>query len=598
LDDLVKEIQSEGWAVELSDVADALESVEAEALSIYGRLSFDYQNSLKMFGKPVIPWLAIEGKISAWWFTYPSQRNPLGSGALLMITHIVFLRKLIEDIRPSTLVLCTSSTAFERSARRFLRTPSIIGIKCSPHSVILNDVTFFEVFRRFLKCFLMDLSGALQWKHIGRGRVHQPLKAASSIESELGTSSKRILETISVKEGERCLIFSSFPFAWSNGKFDRFLGRGLSMLPSRDPAYQFITTWKGQLNWLSWKKYRAAVNFTKSEGEGRARVLESVASPLLALRAYWGLISFRTLLLVVTAIFSRSGEKLLQDLKPIFINELLASLYVTPSCVYYFLLGKRFGASYRPNHLLAYFFEFSQQRAFLAGVRAGHPEVRIYGMQHCLFNRNNTTIYHLPEEYNSERCHGFPLPQPDVYFVDGKFAKEYLEAGGASADRIEVVGSARFEDAIPVWKELREERTRSTVAEDSGRRILVALSLPDWQKVLSWLDSWVGGREFLCITIKPHPVTLQDMEPFGDFIRELKALERLMNEEKLRVVDKALDRLFVSHDLLITGESSAAVEAFAAGLKILSVPFGDQVNLNPLLHASLGDLVEGVAGAP
>jgi hypothetical protein len=122
--------------------------------------------------------------------------------------------------------------------------------------------------------------------------------------------------------------------------------------------------------------------------------------------------------------------------------------------------------------------------------------------------------------------------------------------------------------------------------------VLLALSISDLEKLLSYLPSWLSRNKVSKVLIKPHPATEKQIPIIMQTIRNTPILNDYLMRGDLEVVTGNILTFFESSDVLLTGDSSVGVEAKIAGLEVQTVAWGDQVNLYPLTEGSVVDHIK------
>jgi surface carbohydrate biosynthesis protein (TIGR04326 family) len=213
-----------------------------------------------------------------------------------------------------------------------------------------------------------------------------------------------------------------------------------------------------------------------------------------------------------------------------------------------------------PAAIVAYHFEFADGRAFISGCRDARPETPVVGIQHGPITSMKMLYSATGSDYNPTAFGGAPLPEPDVYVVDGDAPAEIMRRASIAPERVVTTGAVRFDD---VWDEirsmprLRERRERV--------RLLVAPGLHDTENVVKLVSKALGHDDRLELVIKPHP----RVDP-ALVDRWLQATGTGPGGAAVSVVrDGTIYQWMTQSDLFLATYSSTAIEALAFGLPVV-----------------------------
>ena len=222
----------------------------------------------------------------------------------------------------------------------------------------------------------------------------------------------------------------------------------------------------------------------------------------------------------------------------------------------------------RPSVSVVYCFEFVYGRALIEGTRLGSPHVPIVGLQHgpvspmkLLYSGTEAERVHSPSG-------GAPIPEPDIYALDGQRALELMHDRGIPLDCLRAEGTARFDD---VWADAHRLVDLQRNTERAKKRILIAPGLHDTQYVLAMALSALGQDPGLELVIKAHPkVSVEDVTQWvgssGDKDLKSGATINIVREGSIY-------EWMAKSDIFLATYSSTAVEALAFDLPvILMVP--------------------------
>ncbi len=230
--------------------------------------------------------------------------------------------------------------------------------------------------------------------------------------------------------------------------------------------------------------------------------------------------------------------------------------------------AKRAVRHVRPNVAVVYCFEFVYGRALIEGTRLGGPDVPIVGLQHGPISPMKLLYSGTQAERVRSPSGGAPIPEPDVYALDGQRALELMHGRGVPLDCLTAAGTARFDD---VWADARRLADLHRNDERAKKRILIAPGLHDTQYVLAIALSALGQDPRLELVIKAHPkVSLEDVTRWaGSFAGEDRD-----DGAAIKIVrEGSIYEWMAMSDIFLATYSSTAVEALAFDLPvILMVP--------------------------
>lgn len=278
------------------------------------------------------------------------------------------------------------------------------------------------------------------------------------------------------------------------------------------------------------------------------------------------------------------------DVRPLLAEHMLRSVFVSwPHLKLLNRRVKRISEKVRPKAVILYCFEFVYGRAIINGTKKGCPTTKIIGMQHGPIAPMKLLYAGSPSELSTLGSGSEPCPQPDVYCLDGKVARNIMAEQGIPFDTMRITGAARFDS---VW----QRRNMRVDGRKDKVRVLIAPGLHDTRFVLTLALSGLQNDSRFDLIIKPHPKVSTDF---------VAALVRTLGNENLEVTDRArlsvvregdIYHWMTQSDIFLATYSSTGVEAIAFGLPVIllvpsSIPDmslfrGQQV---PILTAHSGE---------
>jgi hypothetical protein len=225
--------------------------------------------------------------------------------------------------------------------------------------------------------------------------------------------------------------------------------------------------------------------------------------------------------------------------------------------------ARRLGQRLKPAVLLYPYEAKSLEKAFLLGIKAAHPPVRVTGYQHTAITPRHTTL--LFAEGEAART-----PLPDRVVTMGSVTQRYLKEQGRYPDDLLRSGFALRQvqrPALPRRSDAALVRllfvTSSSVAElaAAGRCLLaVAKRRPAWK-----------------LAIRPHPEFPLRWLP-AELANELRAHASDFSGSALT------DNLHWS-DAAVYVSSTAALEALMVGRPVVNLDVGDLLSVDPVIEA-------------
>jgi surface carbohydrate biosynthesis protein (TIGR04326 family) len=177
-------------------------------------------------------------------------------------------------------------------------------------------------------------------------------------------------------------------------------------------------------------------------------------------------------------------------------------------------------------------------------------------------------IYTLPAGQTA----GAPLP--DMFAAYGDYAKEILADRGAfPGDRIVVTGGPRLDNLINSPADRDAARGRLQLPADK-RIVLFATQIYPWFKTAAQaLFEQLGARDDCVVCVKTHP-----LDKSMDAYRELAVGAK--TENVVFFADR-FDDLLAACDVLVSGSSTATLEAIMLGRRTICVNFSTEPDRYP-----------------
>jgi surface carbohydrate biosynthesis protein (TIGR04326 family) len=494
---------------------------------------------------------------SLWWMTLVAEKNPLKSQRVYDCLRLIALEEMLADKSLSELLLVSPSKTLAASIRGLcdFRAVTFRWQRCPP-------VTPPGRLRTLYGCLPTALQGILSLRHVV---TRWPMRALSRTPWFAGSD---------------VVFFCSYFIHLdpTRGPRGQFHSRHWEKLPERLHRSGRRSNWL-QLFLLSsvvpdvGTGLRWAQAFNRdSANQGHHVFLESFLSwrtLLQALRKWWRLGRARRRMIGVPEAFQLNGSGL--SLWPILRDDWLASLdgpAGMSNCVHLALFDAILAAVPR-QRIGLYLFENQPWEVALLTAWRRHGHGRVVGVQH-----STTPFWYLPHSTDSRRAGRDAAPLPDRVAVNGAAARDELIAAGFPAALLEDVEALRYLElaGLAEWRQSAPRRPRPAPGSDAALRVLVLGEIaPDsMAQLLRMLDeAFPELPPRFTFTFKPHP---SHAVRLADFPRL-----------SVRETDQALHSLLGDHDIAIAGNStSAAVDAFVAGLPVIVGLHGAHLNLSPL----------------
>jgi surface carbohydrate biosynthesis protein (TIGR04326 family) len=213
------------------------------------------------------------------------------------------------------------------------------------------------------------------------------------------------------------------------------------------------------------------------------------------------------------------------------------------------------------------------ERAFIQAWKT-YQKSNLIGVPHTTIRYWD--LRYIDEEQIFAQSNGLKLPRPDFIVVNGPAASKVLLGSGFNPEEIlegEALRYLKDEPAIDeeqaIWnkKILKSSKKRIILCGDIDSNSTIAM-LECVESALSSIKA--SGRHLdLNVVYKSHPVTKVDLKKFEiPFLNETK---------------EDLNQILPLFDIMIaTDSTSAGVEAYLAGLKVIVFIYSQRVNFSPL----------------
>ncbi|MFI5349839.1 MAG: TIGR04326 family surface carbohydrate biosynthesis protein [Elusimicrobiota bacterium] len=528
-------------------------------------------------GKSLIEHLALEDGFSYWWMTQLAEKSPFKSPGIYTSLRLLALEEMLRERRPPRLSLVSSDLVLAESVRALCRNLGIDFEFRSAGAPARN---------RSLRGIYRDLPFPLQ------GFI---AFARYLVERRFFRRAQRPLWFSGDGAVFVCSFFAHLDLpSCARGDFH---SRQWEMLPKRlhdegrriNWVHHFIPgpgapDARTCLSWLT--RFNA-----QADAQGAHAFLDSYRSWGVVARSFasWARLNAAVLRLGdVQGLFTprESAVWLWPSLRDDWRTSLTGTV-AAGNCLWVELFDAALADLPRQRKGLYLCENQGWERALLRAWRKhGHGEIT--GVAHA-----TVPFWHLYyfDDPRVRRSTGpLSLPQPDRLAVNGPAAWKLSVDGGYPIERLVEVEALRY---------LKLSRTRPAPRHESApmKVLILGDALPASMRNLMTILSQAVRRlpADWRFTFKPHPILPVDLTEYSGL-------------EKVGSTTEALDRILGEFDLALAANStSAAVDAYQAGLPVAIGLDGSDLNLSPLrgqpgarFVATADELVEAfqAAGSP
>lgn len=491
--------------------------------------------------------------LSFWWLTQIAEKSPFKSPRIYDCLRLLCLEEMLLQSGAARLTLRSADTALAESLGSMCRRLGV-GFRFEAHSARkrLSLRNLYESLPHVVR-------GALSLRHVLR---RWPLRRARPARWFGGEQALFICSYFIHLDPQRCARGEFYSRQWEE-------------LP------HVVQERGGQLNWLQLFLYSTVVpsvrqgsqwvrrfnaNASQQGAHAFADSFLTVNRLLSALRLWLRLVlRARRLRELPEAFYPRGSSAWLWPLLREDWRTSVAGTVALSNCMHVVLFTAALAALPRQRRGLYLCENQGWEKALLhAWRRAGHGE--IIGVQHA--TAPFWHLYYLDDRRSFDRQSGTSLPLPDLLAVNGADALRTLTAAAYPAARLAPVEALRYLQLAQVREAFRRKRR----SHDGHTRILILgdIAAQSMQHLLQMLQ---GACRLLprsyCFTYKPHPGYAASLADYPDLAA--------------RETQDALASILAQHDVAVAANStSAAVDAFVAGLPVIIALDGDALNLSPL----------------
>lgn len=489
---------------------------------------------------------------SFWWLTQLAEKSPFKSPRIYDCLRLICLEEMLQQSGAAHVRLVSADPALAQALGRMC-TRLGVGFCFEAHAARGG-----LLWRRLYEALPHTVRGLLSLRYVLR---RWPLRRAQPAQWFRGEQALFICSYFIHLDPQRCARGEFYSRQWEE-------------LP------QVVHESGGHINWLQLFLYSTVVPSVRqgaqwlrrfnadSAQQGAHAFVDSflTVGRLLAALWLWLRLASRAARLadLPAHFYPRGSNAWLWPLLRADWRTSIAGPVALSNCLHLVLFTAALAALPRQRRGLFLCENQAWEKALLhAWRKAGHGE--IIGVQHA--TAPFWHLYYLNDRRSFDGS-GSPMPLPDRLAVNGADALRTLTAAGYPGERLVAVEALRYLQLAQVREALAAERR----ADHGYGRVLILgdIAAHSMQHLLQMLQ---GASRLLpegyCFTYKPHPGYAASLADYPD----LAATE----------TNDALAGILAQHDVVVAANStSAAVEAFVAGLPVIIALDGDALNLSPL----------------
>lgn len=499
-------------------------------------------------------------KVTTWWFSLLSEKNPLKTDTFLRLAQVHAAKKQIHA-KPYHFCYVALGT------RNLTR---IITSICRDATIPIKQL--HQPAPR--KSFKAWLAAGLETHMLGDSLLRSLLWAAQFALKSFKARQTMGRLVVDRQKPTSLLFVSYFP------AFDREEAKG-GIFKNRYalPLQDFLTEKRAAANWLfvtvplEGFRYQDALKYGKSFAEHGEAVffLEEFLSlgDLGRCLAVWTMQVFKCVFLSA----QMPREFLTKGLTSVECERLLKKLWYLSFVGYPGISGIIFFQAYKNafkyfarNALCIYYLEMQAWEKALNAAHRDHPEIKTIGFQHSAFSMNHFSYFYTPTEIQ-RKGNRLDLPLPDILGCNGDIPyTTFIEQGYSNVRRLEAIRHLYLETILNGQKPVKQQPPVVLLVggydkeEAKSLFLLLNEALPDPEGFEVW--------------IKYHPSS-----PLGAILKEV-GMEGKQFKYQFR--KEAMNELLPLVTTVIAGASSVAIDALAFGCHVILPTFTNSLFMNPL----------------
>lgn len=542
-------------AINTSAMVDEQVSIIREKISKWSADIGEYG----LLGRKVKEWFLLPGnKVSSWWFSLVSEKNPTKTSAFINIAQVHSIEAALSQVNYDLCIYAVSNKALRKSIMAVTYKYGVKSIKISGSSssvkkripAILEESTIGNIVGGFY----------ILYRFFKRSMLSKRL---------LGPLEKRFPDSAS-------LLFVSYFPALEHDYAHKGIFRNLyaPKLQEKLKGMNIRTAWLMMYVPIDGNTYADAVKIANKFTPHNETIfmLEEFLNIKYLVK---GLLVWLWQIMLSFFIFEFLKKKCAiaepASRECIYI---IRNLWRSSFCgytglegiLYFFAFSRVFSRIPNITDCLYYSEMHAWEKALNAAKLQKKPNVRSIGFQHAYIAKNHFFYFYDPKELQGQ-MKAADMPMPDLIACNGEYMCSLLSK--ASYPHLVRVEALRYlyMNNFPINKQ--PNRNKNT--------LLVAGSIlkNESANLISIINGAFPLAKDLGISFKGHPLM-----PFEPLFQEL-CLDISKTGYKIR--SDAISKLLMDAEAVLVISSVAAIEALFFGCEVIMPSFTDSINMSPLV---------------
>lgn len=542
-------------SVHVLENAELIDAAAEKVRGLYIKLIARISDEVKVDGRNLKEWLAVDDTLSLWWPSLISEKNTLKSESFNVLAQMDAIVNTIKDKKIQRIWMGCSTHKLKNALRDYgsQRSLGLEIMRTKPVRDLRRRV------RNFQKWFYL--------KHLAlmaRFAVSFLLRTWA-IQGEVGRLDRP------VPEGKGLLFITYYPsFDMAAAQKGIFRNRYFSGLQESLEAAGENITWVTMYvdnNALSLKEsLKYMEEFIK-----RGHIIffsEEFNSLKIQVRAFLRMLVLGLKFLNIEPTVRKA--MVLEDYNcyAIFRDEWYTSFAGATGYfnLMYYKIWQTMFRKVKARKCL-YCCEMQGWEKTLISANSAADRIPLLAYQHTAVSRMLLNYFNDPAEMGNGQKYN--MPRPNRLICNGRVPYHYLRESGWPEDRIGIAEAIRYEH---LKKYLNEPiQTKRDVV-----LLAFSLNIAESSSLLSFVSEALQGLKDVQLWIKPHPfLSIDAVFRYAGISREAFHFE---------IKHDSIEELFPHVRVVIAGQSSIAFEALAFGCELITVNMPEQINMSPLKH--------------
>ena len=504
--------------------------------------------------------LFVQEGLSLWWLCELSQKETEGRPTFTFLCQVEVLRRVLSASRYDRVVLLTRDrdqrAVFTQLCGQF-KTPVVSSGRLRGRK-----------------------SEGIAWLFLGRVKDWGLALLAALAASLVARRPAAQRTSVSSAPARRIVFYTWYPSQWTlwRGAWrDRYYVHLPDVVSSQDGWHATYLCSVPSLSLSAFlRNWTAVARLMRSPEGAPFEFLERLATPWRICRLYGACRTVLRYLWLELADPAFKASFAYDDLNifPVARYDLRVSfIRQIPHHLLHMNRMKRFVQLRRPAWLVTTLETYCSGRVTNWAVRSSGVGTKVAGYQHSPVNANQLMYRYRRDELaggtgGREDAQG-NMPIPDVFILHGLDAKRMLEASGVPSARLQVCGSARFDDLL-VYRD-RRRSDQATIRQALGippalRPVLVAGDIRPamTRQLLRLCLAATADRNDVVMLFKPHPLHQRLDRKLTQAMRETPGSRWMCSDEPLNLLQAGAA-------VMVTANSTADVEAIVIGCPVIRV---------------------------